>query len=292
MGRWCIGGRLCAVGFFSRSRCCLLPSLAQAFADPGQFIDPGANAPHAATLGASSEGIYFTGASRFAFQSCQDCHTNGPGVVRLTLDADTISLFDDGYEAGKTYELTVAITNESEGLSYNTPTCTDVVEPGDTFSYVQCNNNAFAFEADTNDVPLSGANIFCAAPPVNGVCPPADPFGDEAFVTPAGDAVFANRIFSNDPATPKLITRNDPTHWHFWWTAPVAGSGPVTFYVAAVDGNGASGTSDRDQDPYGDDTVQATFAIAEKGRTHRKRCERGLRKSILQRAIGLGPSAL
>src|SRR5208282_563679 len=80
-----------------------------------------------------------------------------------------------------------------------------------------------------------------------------------------GDAVFGNRQHSSDPTTPKLVSRNDPTSWHLWWTAPQAGLGPLTIYAAVVDGNGGSGTSVNDQDPFGDDTVQASVLLQEIG---------------------------
>ena len=91
-----------------------------------------------------------------------------------------------------------------------------------------------------------------------GVCPAPDDSSDETLVSPDGDAVFGNR--QHDPANTKIVTRNEPTSWHLWWTAPPAGSGAVTIYVAAVDGNGGNGSADNDQDPSGDDTVQASFS--------------------------------
>ena len=42
-------------------------------------------------------------------------------------------------------------------------------------------------------------------------------------------------------------------------------TGPLAVYVAAVDGNGGSGTAESDQDPYGDDTVQGVFYLQEAG---------------------------
>ncbi len=245
--------------------CLLIPSVARAFDDPSQFFDRAPNQPHAATLGASAEGIYFTGAPRFVSQTCESCHTDGPKLVHLKLGADDQSLFSSGYRSGATYEIQVSLESESKGLTYGTPTCTEPTVQGDKYTYVQCNNNAFALEIDASYGPLTGASIFCAAAPENGVCPPVNPNTDEALIGPNGDAVFANRPHSTDPAQPKLVTRNDPTSWHFWWTAPTAGTGPVTVYVAAVDGNGGAGVSVNDQDPYGDDTISGSFFIQEQG---------------------------
>lgn len=239
-----------------------VPALAHAFAEPAQFFDIKVN-PHAATYGPSGEGVYFTGAPRFASQTCLSCHVGGPATLGLRLGADDPGLFDEGYSPGTTYTLEVELTNESEGTKYNTPTCTDPPTKGDKFSFVPCNNNGFALEIDAAGVPLAGPNVFCAAPPLAGMCPAPDPTNDESLVAPDGDAVFANRARSADPNMPKTIVRNDPKKWHLWWTAPKAGTGPVTIYLSAVDGNGGAGTVANDQDPYGDDTVAATFFIQE-----------------------------
>src|SRR5581483_673548 len=54
------------------------------------------------------------------------------------------------------------------------------------------------------------------------------------------------------------------TSWTFTWTAPPSGSGPVTFYVALVDGNGAgSAPGVTLTDPFGDDVVAGAITIDE-----------------------------
>src|SRR4051794_22186995 len=90
----------------------VVPSLAHAFADAVQFFDQ-PTTPHAATFGAFGEGIYFTGARRFASLECSSCHGGGPQRVGLRLNADDPALFANGYQPGKTYELQVLLTNES-----------------------------------------------------------------------------------------------------------------------------------------------------------------------------------
>lgn len=46
------------------------------------------------------------------------------------------------------------------------------------------------------------------------------------------------------------------TSWSFGWVAPPAGTGPVTMYLAVVDGDGAgSGPTETLTDPFGDDVV-------------------------------------
>jgi MYXO-CTERM domain-containing protein len=240
-----------------------VPTAAHAFADASQFFVNSA-LPHAASLGASGEGIYFSGAPRFAGLACASCHIDAPGVVGLRLGADDPSLFDTGYKPGATYLLEVELTGETEGLQYNTPTCTDPPSEGDTFTYAQCNHNGFALEVDSaNGAPLAGPALFCPVLPNAGMCPPPSPTSDETLVAPDGDAVFDNRVQSPDPTMPKGYLRNGATRWHFYWTAPKAGTGPLTIYAAGVDGNGGGGSAANDQDPYGDDTVNATFFVQE-----------------------------
>jgi hypothetical protein len=242
---------------------CAAPATAHAFADATQFFNDPAN-PHGATFGAVAEGLYFTGAPRFASQTCADCHIDGPGQVAIRIGADPPSLFTDGYTPGATYALEVELLNETEGTQLGGATCTVPPGPRDTYAYVPCNNNNFALEIDdAGGVPLAGANVFCAQAPMGGVCPMPDPNGDESLVAPDGDAVFGNRPV--DANNSRLLTRNGARSWHFWWTAPVMGSGPLTLLATLVDGNGGDGTAKVDQDPYGDDTVQASVFLQEAG---------------------------
>jgi hypothetical protein len=255
---------------------------AHAFDDASQFFVQ--SMAHAATLGASAEGVYFTGAPRFSTLDCASCHTGSPGLVTLQLGADPADLFSDGYVPGATYQIEVALGNEVEGLEYGGATCTEPPLATDHFAYVQCNNNNFALEIDAGATPLVS---FCAAPPVAGTCPAPDAQNDEVLVAPGGDAVFANR--AHDTQTPYVVLRNGATRWHLWWTAPPAGSGPVTLYAAVVDGNGGQGVGAVDQDPFGDDTVRAVVAVQERGAAVPNGVVAGC---ALGRAGGVGPLVL
>jgi hypothetical protein len=264
------------------------PSSAHAFADASQFFASTAN-PHAATFGASGEGLYFTGAPRFASLDCSSCHAGGPQNVGLQLNADDPSLFTGGYQPGKIYQLQIELTHETEGLEYKTPTCTDPPAPGDTFTYVQCNNNGFGLEIDDESgAPMAGTNVYCPEEPTAGMCPPADFTIDQALVAPDGDALFDAKVYSADPNQPKLVTRNGATTWRFFWTAPKAGTGPLTVYVSAVDGNGGAGMAANDQDPYGDDTVSANFFLQELGAPVHDRATAGCSLA----PVAAAPSAL
>lgn len=255
----------------------LWPARAHAFADATQFFEQQAN-PHAATFGASSEGLYFTGAPRWASLDCSTCHQAGPQKIGLRLNANDPDLFATGYVPGKVYQLQVEMTNEVEGLTWNTPNhqCTDPPAPDDTFTYVQCNNNGFGLEIDYNDAttqtqrPLvpDGAYVpYCAAQPKGTMCPMPDYTSDQTLVAPGGDAIFDAKVYLNtmDPNLAKTITSNGATSWSFYWTAPKAGTGALTVYVGAVDGNGGGGDAINDQDPYNDDTVSANFFLQESG---------------------------
>lgn len=237
---------------------------ARAFDSASQFY-ASPNVPDLASVSASAEGIYFTGAPRFAGLTCGSCHTDGPQKVALAIEADDPALFTSGYVPGRTYQLELVLSNEQEGRAYATPTCTEPVVAGDSYAYQPCNNNGFALEIDRDTTPLAGAAVFCASPPVDGVCPPADAAADEAEVAPGGDAVFAHRTHSTAPGAGKVVTRNGALTWHLWWTAPAAGSGSLTLFAAAVDGNGGDGTTNDDQDPVGDDTVQLAVPLSEAG---------------------------
>lgn len=52
--------------------------------------------------------------------------------------------------------------------------------------------------------------------------------------------------------------------WSFTWTAPPAGTGPVTMYLGLVDGNGADSPPTQTlTDPLGDDVVMASLVLSD-----------------------------
>jgi hypothetical protein len=51
--------------------------------------------------------------------------------------------------------------------------------------------------------------------------------------------------------------------WSFSWTAPARGTGPVTMYLGAVDGNGAGDRETARQDHLGDDVYVARLTLSE-----------------------------
>jgi hypothetical protein len=54
------------------------------------------------------------------------------------------------------------------------------------------------------------------------------------------------------------------TSWRFVWTAPPLGTGPVSFYVGMVDGDGASRTDVRTSDPLNDDVAVGEIRFRER----------------------------
>ena len=121
----------------------LATSPAYGFADSAQFFaDP--STPHGASLGAVGEGIYFTGAPRFAGLDCGSCHTGGPEALSVRITADPPGLFSDGYAPGASYALVVELLGEQAGRAHASPTCTVPPSPTDGYAYVPCNNNGFA----------------------------------------------------------------------------------------------------------------------------------------------------
>jgi MYXO-CTERM domain-containing protein len=55
------------------------------------------------------------------------------------------------------------------------------------------------------------------------------------------------------------------TEWDFCWTAPGAGTGVITAYLSAVDGNGGDGTENFPNDTVGDDVAAGAVPISEVG---------------------------
>ncbi len=83
-----------------------------------------------------------------------------------------------------------------------------------------------------------------------------DGFSSTDFVQPYNATLLYGR-----PPSPNV------TSWSFRWTAPDAGAGPVSIHLAALDGDGASTSTDSTAttDPYGDDFVTKVYRLTEGG---------------------------
>jgi hypothetical protein len=117
----------------------------------------------------------------------------------------------------------------------------------------------------------------------------------------AADAagIFAGRLqgglfFSGGDGAIAADTKNDnDTRWDFRWFAPdEPGTGSVTLYFGAVDGNGADSPPDVTRtDPFGDDVFMATVTLGEGAgagtRRDRRRGEGKPFRAVVRDARGL-----
>jgi hypothetical protein len=208
-------------------------------------------------LGAGGDQIHFTGAPAFPTAVCSSCHVNAPRHAQVHLGADDPTLFGTGYVPGQVYLLEVDLLGESMGLDYAGPArCGSVRGQG----FVPCDSNGFALES--TDVTGGATGLLCPIAPVDGACPSAT----GATVQLSADGLVAESMgyLPPDGQNPAGY-ENDGTRWAFYWVAPVEGTGPVTFHVGLVDGNGGQATADVPQDTVGDDVVEAHISVQELG---------------------------
>jgi hypothetical protein len=78
------------------------------------------------------------------------------------------------------------------------------------------------------------------------------------------------------------------TSWTFHWTAPPAGTGPLTLYTSLVDGNGGDGTQNLPSDPLGDDVATAALRLCEGAQPCTPLAPRGLADSAVGCTIAAG----
>ena len=237
------------------------PSVARAFPTGSQFDDDpiyGADyLPAGACDGTSTDpascegggGVAFDGAPRFAGHTCAVCHVDAPGQVGLRLEADPPEIFTDGYQPNKTYKLRVVLQNQWAAAEY--ASAGDDCGPFAPDTYFPCDNNGFAMEIDDS----IGRPLGKFAPLLgNGSCGTGTPPGDaDVYVLKDGSAVVASGVHHGQVV------------WTLCWTAPAAGFGALTAYLAGVDGGGGDGTPDFPQDPYGDDVVAGSVPLLELG---------------------------
>jgi uncharacterized protein (TIGR03382 family) len=193
-------------------------------------------------------GIAFTGAPRFAGHTCDVCHTDAPRRISLELQADKSDLFTSGWKPGLQYHLRVVLENEWAGLANRAAgdNC-----GFDSMPYKACDENGFALEMDD----ASGKPVGKFVPVANGAC---------ANISPAPTDVDV-RVLTDGTAVTHSGLHNGLTAWDMCWTAPAAGAGTITAYLAAVDGNGGDGTVEFPNDAIGDDVASGTVPLAELG---------------------------
>lgn len=196
----------------------------------------------------SGGGIAFDGAPRWTGHTCAVCHTHAPGRIKLRLEADHAELFTSGWKPSQQYHLRVVLTDTwaNDANRALGDKCGFTTMP-----YKACDQNGFALEmADARGkpvgtiVPLDGAA--CATPAAMVADPAVRVLEDKSAVTHSG-------------------THMGVTAWDFCWTAPAAGTGVITAYLAGVDGNGGDGTMAFPTDTSGDDVAAGSVPLAELG---------------------------
>jgi len=220
------------------------PQVAQAFPTGLQFdADP----MNANGEGDGAGGIPFTGAPRWAGHTCAACHVDAPGKVGVRLEADHPELFDTGWTAKQQYHLRVILTGEWAAALFKAKgdQCGFMTDP-----YTPCDENGFALEMDDP----SGAPVGSFTVVANGAC---------ATGTPPPDADV--RVMKDGTAVTHNGAHMGATTWDFCWTAPAAGAGTITAYVATVDGNGGDGTMAWPNDAIGDDVAAGAVPLVEHG---------------------------
>ncbi len=218
----------------------LLPRIASAFPTGMQFdMDPVKND--------GAGGIAFTGSPRFIGHACDVCHTDPARTIGAKLESDHPEIFTDGWKPGMQYHLRVVLKDQhaAADVAANGDNCGFAAMP-----YTRCDQNGFALEID-NEIgapqgkftPVSGGAC------VTGMAPP----DVDAYVLTDGSAATHSGI------------HHGQTAWDVCWTAPAAGGGTLTAYVAVVDGNGGTGTQDFPSDTLGDDVFAGAVPMPENG---------------------------
>jgi len=194
-------------------------------------------------------GIPFDGAPRWTSHTCAVCHTNAPGQITIRLEADHPELFTTGYTPNMQYHLRVVMENEHEGLAYksNPDSC-----GGSDVPFVGCDYNGFGLEIDDMSGAPSGSY---AQVDGSGACATgsATIFTADTYILKDGTAALSSGV------------HNGATSWDLCWTAPASGSGTLTAYVAAVDGNGGSGNASFPTDEPGDDVFAGQVPLPAAG---------------------------
>lgn len=192
-------------------------------------------------------GIAFDGAPRFSHHTCAVCHTDTPGRIGLSLQADNPTVFTDGWKPNTTYHMRVAIENDWAAV---TSTASGDNCGFNATPYKRCDENGFALEmADAAGKPVGKLAVV---------------LGNQCTVPAPGQDVNV-RVLKDGTAITHNGAHMGITSWDFCWTAPAAGAGVITAFVAAVDGNGGDGTENFPSDTIGDDVVAGTVPMPELG---------------------------
>jgi hypothetical protein len=180
---------------------------------------------------AGGGGLYGTGGPMHLGVQCAHCHIEADGLISLDIQpspAFTQSGNDWLYAPGQRYDFVVTLVGEHKGSG---PTKNQ-------------NGIGFSFEDDGG---LRMGLLASDAPGVDQAnCPTTVP------MTPTSTTYM---VGSCDAVVSSLSS--DVDQWMFSWTAPPAGSGALTMWYGAVDGDQAA------EDSLGDDVIQGSMRLLE-----------------------------
>lgn len=190
-------------------------------------------------------GIAFDGAPRWANHTCEVCHTGAPHLISVALESDHPELFTSGWIPAQQYHLRVRLLDEWAGLAY-AANGDDCGQLGAT-PWKPCDDNGFALELDDRTDHATGT----FAQVIDNACSTAVPADPIVAISKSGAAIHEQH--------------DGRASWDVCWTAPAAGTGNITAYVAVVDGNGGTGTAAFPNDTIGDDVAAGAVPLVEAG---------------------------
>ncbi len=209
---------------------------------------------HAAASGASgsagtrpgADGIYYTGGTTDYGMKCSHCHINNKqqqGSVSITVVPtpgwQSVS-GSDGYKPGMQYMVTVNLVGAHLGAAMDDQNGMNLT--------IEDANGAVA-GVFTASIGSSSSAAACGTGTAADPKPSGQPTQGQSTV-----------IYGNCHGVLGLeheADGNARTSWTFSWTAPAAGTGDVTIFVGAVDGD-HDGTSSLD-----DDVAEASIVLKE-----------------------------
>jgi hypothetical protein len=205
---------------------------ARAWDGTGMWYDSAVGAPASiggVVAGPGGGGLLATGGLRDYNVTCANCHIKAQGLIDVTLTFDGAPP-PAAYTPGHTYQMVGTLVGEHLGLS-------------GCGQYTPNNNNNFTARAEDASGNLAGA--LSADYGSTASCPSGPP-----------PQTFGGGTMTFGDCHAVLTTGPSLTSWSFQWTAPAAGTGGVTFYFAAVDGNCM-------MDSLGDDVKVANLTLGE-----------------------------
>jgi len=185
---------------------------------------------------AGAEGLYGTGGRADLGIRCSHCHIKGEGLIDFTLAAQPAFAKvggEDAYIPGQRYTITITMTGEHRGPG-----------PGGG------NLNGMAMTIENAAGQRSGTFVGDAGQS-SASCPATDPY--TGVQLPAGKTTF----LYGDCHGVLFLPHQNLRAWTFDWTAPAAGSGDLTMFVAVVDGDTGGDSS------LEDDVVERALPLRE-----------------------------